>query len=91
MFFFPSFSFKSFFWLIFLFSVYFLFIIFFRSLDDENLVPMANDVEAAGRHGCNMNLRFAGFAKEANWKPVLLSHGMSLRKHFIWDGSTEVS
>ena len=45
---------------------------------------MASDVEAVGRVIWNMILRFAGFAKEANWKPVLSSHGLSLRKHRVF-------
>ena len=76
------FSFKSF--LVDFFSPsLFEFIISFRSLDDGHFVPMASDVEAVRRVGCNMILRFAGFAKEANWKPVLSSHGLSLRKQFF--------
>ena len=56
----------------------------FVSMDDEYLVPMESDVEAVGRVGWNMNLHFAGFAQEANWKPVLSSHGLSLRKQHVF-------
>ena len=62
------------------------------SMDNEHLVPTASDVEAVERVIWHMILHFAGLAKEANWTPVLLSHGLSLRKqHVFWDGPTEVS
>lgn len=69
----------------FFFSVIFEFIIFFGRWTMTTSGSNGEcDVEAVGRHGYNMILRFAGFAKEAKWKPVLSSHGLSLRKQRVF-------
>ena len=76
--------------LCFLFFAVFEFIIFFRSLDYEILVPMASDVEAVGRHGYNMILRW--FCKRGKVEIDMSSHSLSLRKQRVFlDGSIEVS
>ena len=73
---------------LFLFSSLFFCHVFFRSLDDEILLPMACDVEAVGRHDYNMILRFAGFAKGQSGSRSC--RVMSKANVFFWEGSIEM-